>query len=129
MLNAGIAFGVLSSLFSALFGIYIKKTIELFNKNLWKLNFYTNLFASVFTIPIILIMGEYEQIINFVDIYSFRFWFILSLSGFLSFLIGYATSRQIKATSPLTHNISGTSKSIVQTVLGVIYYAETKTGF
>lgn len=128
MLNVGIVFGVLSSLFSALFGIYIKKTIELFNKNLWKLNFYTNLFASVFTIPMIFMMGEHNQIISFVDIYSFHFWLILTLSGFLSFFIGYATSQQIKVTSPLTHNISGTSKSCAQTVLGVFYYAETKTG-
>ena len=30
-------------------------------------------------------------------------------------------------TSPLTHNISGTTKSYVQTVLGVIVYNEVKT--
>ena len=51
----------------------------------------------------------------------------MSISGFLGFLVGYVTSLQIQVTSPLTHNISGTTKSYVQTVLGVIVYNEFKT--
>lgn len=50
----------------------------------------------------------------------------MSLTGFLSFFVGYATSLQIQLTSPLTHNISGTTKSCLQTLLGVIYFNETK---
>lgn len=44
-----------------------------------------------------------------------------------AFFIGYATSLQIQHTGPLTHNISGTAKSSAQTVIGVVYYNETKT--
>jgi GDP-fucose transporter C1 len=50
----------------------------------------------------------------------------MCLAGFLSFFIGYASSLQIQLTSPLTHNISGTTKSCLQTLLGVIYFNETK---
>jgi len=81
--DIGIIYGVLSSLFSALFGVYIKKTIQLFNKNLWKLNFYTNLFASISLIPLIFLMKENENIMSFPNLFSIKFWFFMFLSGFL----------------------------------------------
>jgi len=44
------------------------------------------------------------------------------VGGACGFLIGIATILQIKFTSPLTHNISGTAKSCVQTVLALIIW-------
>jgi solute carrier family 35 (GDP-fucose transporter), member C1 len=123
----GVVYGVLSAFFSALTGVYIKKTIKLLNDDLWKLNFYNNLYASLAILPIIFYQREQERIIQFEGLTSCYFWFILSLTGFLGFLVGYATSLQIQLTSPLTHNISGTTKSCLQTVLGVVYFLETKT--
>ena len=123
----GIFFGVLSSFFAAMNGVYIKKTIDIVDKNLWKLNYITNIWATIIFIPLIFITGEYERIVSFKAFFSFYFWFAMSISGSLAFLIGYVTSLQIKVTSPLTHNISGTSKSYLQTVLGVIAFNETKT--
>lgn len=78
-------------------------------------------------IPMIITMQEHSRIIAFKGLFTVNFWFALSVSGFLAFFIGYATSLQIQQTSPLTHNISGTAKSCAQTVLGVIYFNETKT--
>ena len=46
----------------------------------------------------------------------------------MGFAIAYVTGLQIQVTSPLTHNISGTAKAAFQTVLGVLYYAEIKSG-
>jgi hypothetical protein len=40
------------------------------------------------------------------------------------FAIGYVTGLQIKVTSPLTHNISGTAKAAGQTVLATHLYNE-----
>ena len=77
-------------------------------------------------LPIIFYQREQERIIQFEGLTSWYFWAILSLTGFLGFLVGYATSLQIQLTSPLTHNISGTTKSCLQTVLGVVYFLETK---
>ncbi len=51
----------------------------------------------------------------------------MTISGILGFSMGYVTSLQIKATSPLTHNVSGTAKAYAQTLLGVMYYSEIKT--
>lgn len=49
------------------------------------------------------------------------------LSGLLGFLIQFSSVLQIKITSPLTHNISGTVKSCLQTVIAVVYYNQMKT--
>lgn len=51
----------------------------------------------------------------------------MTLGGLLGFAIGYVTGLQIKFTSPLTHNVSGTAKACAQTVLAVLYYEETKS--
>ena len=40
--------------------------------------------------------------------------------------MGYVTGYQIQMTSPLTHNVSGTAKSYVQTLLAVVIYTEVK---
>jgi len=95
--------------------------------DLWKLNFYNNLYASVVIIPLVYILNEPDRIKQFEGLYLMDFWFKMSLTGFLGFFVGYATSLQIQLTSPLTHNISGTTKSCLQTVLGVFYFSETKT--
>ena len=42
----------------------------------------------------------------------------------LRFGIGYVTGLQIKVTSPLTHNISGTAKAAAQTVLATHWFME-----
>ena len=57
----GVVYGVLSAFFSALTGVYIKKTIKLLNDDLWKLNFYNNLYASLAILPIIFYQREQER--------------------------------------------------------------------
>lgn len=49
------------------------------------------------------------------------------LSGLFGFLIQFSSVLQIKLTSPLTHNISGTVKSCLQTVIAVIYFNQVKS--
>ncbi|GBP48285.1 GDP-fucose transporter 1 [Eumeta japonica] len=48
------------------------------------------------------------------------------IGGICGFAIGFVTSWQIKVTSPLTHNISGTAKACAQTVLATQWYQESK---
>lgn len=38
----------------------------------------------------------------------------MTISGIMGYGIGLVTVLQVKATSPLTHNISGTAKAAVQ---------------
>ena len=51
----------------------------------------------------------------------------MTISGVFGLGMGYVTSLQIQMTSPLTHNVSGTAKAYVQTLLGVVYFEEVKT--
>jgi GDP-fucose transporter C1 len=48
-------------------------------------------------------------------------------AGVLGFLIGIVTVMQIQHTSPLTHNISGTAKACVQTILAYVIWQNDST--
>jgi GDP-fucose transporter C1 len=88
---------------------------------------YNNFNACVIFLPFILLSGEINEIVAFPKIFSAYFWFAMSVSGILGFSMSYVTSLQIQVTSPLTHNVSGTAKAYVQTLMGVMYYNEIKT--
>ena len=51
---------------------------------------------------------------------------MLCLSGVFAYLIAFASVLQIKLTSPLTHNISGTAKACLQTLMAVVIYQRRK---
>ncbi len=127
MTNLSIFLGILSSFFGALNGVYIKKTINILNNNLWEMNLLTNLVTLIVLLPLIYIFDEVNNIVEFKGLWLLSFWYALFISGLFGFLLGLAISFQIKVTSPLTSNISGVAKSCIQTVAGVIYYVEFKT--
>ena len=62
-----------------------------------------------------------EHISAFKD---FMFWLVMNGAGVFGFLIGIITIAQISLTSPLTHNISGTAKACVQTLVAVIFLGD-----
>jgi GDP-fucose transporter C1 len=114
----GTIFGVVSSLFVSLNSIYTKKTMSLVDGNQWRLSAYNNVNACILFLPLIVLTGEVSVIAkNSHLLFSSYFWFIMVIGGVFGFLIGIVTIMQIKVTSPLTHNISGTAKASVQTVL------------
>lgn len=71
--------------------------------------------------------GEIGRIINYAHLFELWFWLALIVGGICGFSIGFVTTLQIKVTSPLTHNISGTAKACAQTVLATIWFNEEKT--
>lgn len=123
----GVFFGISASLFVALNAIYTKKSLNFVENNIWKLTMYNNVNACVIFIPFIFIFGEQNQVFDFPLIFDSFFWFTMVIGGVLGFSMGYVTSLQIQATSPLTHNVSGTAKAYAQTLLGVFYFNEIKT--
>jgi solute carrier family 35 (GDP-fucose transporter), member C1 len=114
----GLFFGVGSSFFVALYGIYVKKTLVLVDNDQWRLLHYNTTNAILIMIPVILLSGEISEInaeINFLG--EISFWTVMTLTGFTGFLINIAMFLQIKFTTPLTNTISGTAKACVQTLL------------
>eukprot|EP01027_Heterolobosea_sp_BB2_P013588 GEZU01019584.1.p1 GENE.GEZU01019584.1~~GEZU01019584.1.p1 ORF type:complete len:108 (+),score=22.05 GEZU01019584.1:221-544(+) len=53
---------------------------------------------------------------------KFSFWFVMTITAAMSFLINIAMFLLIKYTSPLTNNISGIVKACLQTILGVVVF-------
>ena len=124
----GTLFGVASSCFVSLNAIYTKKTMPLVDGDKWKLAWYNNVNAAVGFLPLILLAGEQRELQQKTHVLlSPYYWLVMSVAGVLGFAIGIVTVMQINYTSPLTHNISGTVKACVQTILAILIFRSNWT--
>ncbi|XP_062249001.1 GDP-fucose transporter 1 isoform X1 [Platichthys flesus] len=124
---SGIFFGVIASACVSLNAIYTKKVMPCVDGNIWKLSYYNNINACILFLPLMLVFGEFGRLYSFTRIFDTGFWGMMILGGVFGFGIGYVTGLQIKYTSPLSHNVSGTAKACAQTVIAVVYYSSTKS--
>ena len=124
---SGVFFGVLASACVSLNAIYTKKVMPVVDGSIWKLSYYNNLNACILFLPLIIVFGEVGRLASFSRMMDLSFWGMMVVGGVFGFAIGYVTGLQIKFTSPLTHNVSGTAKACAQTVMAVIYYATSKS--
>ncbi len=122
----GAVCGVLASFCVAMFAIFTKKTLPHVGDNIWRLQMYNNFNAMLLLVPLMIFMGELPILWNFSFWTSPYFWGLLVTAGCLGIAIGYVTSLQIKVTTPLTHNVSGTAKACAQTILACMVYSESK---
>lgn len=106
----GTIFGIIGSLSLSLFSIYTKKTLPHVNQEVWLLSYYNNVYSCILFIPMMLFTGELKTVAHYIHLFEPWFWAALTIGGICGFAIGFMTSLQIKFTSPLTHNISGTAK-------------------
>ncbi|KAF6207503.1 hypothetical protein GE061_015949 [Apolygus lucorum] len=119
--------GLMGSFSLAMYSIQTKKVLPALNHQIWLLSYYNNVYACLLLLPIVIFSGEFTVLMEYPQLWDGYFWSLMTLSGVCGFSIGYVTSLQIKVTSPLTHNISGTAKACAQTVLGSFFYHETKS--
>lgn len=123
----GTVFGIIGSFSLSMYSIYTKKTLPRVNGEVWLLSYYNNIYSCILFLPLIVLNGELKTIVNYEFIGEAWFWGAMSIGGICGFLIGYVTTLQIKVTSPLTHNISGTAKACAQTVMATSWYHEVKS--
>lgn len=123
----GTIFGIIGSFSLSMYSIYTKKTLPHVNGEVWLLSYYNNVYSCFLFIPLIILNGEFRNVINYEFIAAPWFWGAMIIGGVCGFLIGYVTTLQIKVTSPLTHNISGTAKACAQTVMATSWYHEVKS--
>lgn len=120
---SGLFFGVLASIFVALYGIYVKKVLPVVDSNQWRLLIYNTTIAIVFLFPFLLITREVDLLDPFKTLnLDFTTWMGILATGVTGWLINIAIFMQIKYTSALTNAISGTVKAAVQTLLGVLFF-------
>ncbi len=121
----GVCSGVLASLCVALYAILTKKVLKTVGENIWRLQYYNNMNALPF-LTVAMLISEREALQNFQFWTSLSFWLLITVAGIFGIAIGYVTSLQIKVTSPLTHNVSGTAKACVQTILACVAFSQAK---
>jgi GDP-fucose transporter C1 len=124
----GTVAGICSSLFVSLNSIFTKKVLPAVDNDHWKLTFYNNVNAVVLFLPL---MACFEAEALFAAVgnqfLSPVFWGAMMVAGFFGFSIGIVTVLQIKATSPLSHNISGTAKAAVQSMMAFYIWKNPAT--
>jgi GDP-fucose transporter C1 len=120
--------GILSSLFVSLHSIFTKRVLPIVDDNHWKLTFYNNVNACILLVPLVLIF-EWNAMTAAVhsQFVTGLFWSTMTVAGFFGFSIGIVTVLQIKATCPWTHNISGTAKAAVQSIMAFYIWGNTPT--
>lgn len=121
----GTVYGVIASACVALNAIYQKKVLPKVDSDIWAMAYYNNINACLIFMPFILIF-EVKTLLTFPFLYSAKFWFPMSIAGFMGFFMGYCVGLQIKVTSPLTHNISGVAKACLQTLIDTIVHSTPK---
>lgn len=123
----GTVFGIIGSFALSMYSIYTMKTLPHVNGEVWLLSYYNNIYSCFLFLPLIIINGELRTVLNYEYIAETWFWGAMVIGGVCGFLIGYVTTLQIKVTSPLTHNISGTAKACAQTVMATSWNHEVKS--
>lgn len=123
---SGTVYGVIASASLALYSIHTKKVLPCVNNEIWLLSYYNNVYSSIILLFVSGLFGELKTVQDYADLNTAYFWLFLPIGGLCGFAIGYVTTLQIKITSPLTHNISGTAKACAQTVIASYWYNEVK---
>jgi GDP-fucose transporter C1 len=94
------------------------------------LTYYNNINACILFIPLIAYFeGRAVMDAASNQLVSTTFWAAMTVAGFFGFSIGIVTVLQIKATSPLSHNISGTAKAAVQSMMAFYIWGNPATLF
>lgn len=125
--STGVIFGVLASLFVALNSICVKKILNVVRGDVSLLTYYNNINACFLFPPLIFFLGEGQNLWMFQNYGTISFWAPMLMGGIFGFAIGYLINLQVKVTSPLTNNISGTAKACAQTILASAIYHETRS--
>ena len=124
----GVLYGVISSMFIALNGIFTKRALDVVDHDSVKLTLFNNINACVVFIPFVLLTGQLQNVVtDAVLLTDYVFWTFLVASGLLGFLIAWISAVQLDITSPVTHHISSNSKSVLQTIIAVAYYQDQKS--
>ena len=120
----GAVYGVLSSAFVALYSIVVKRALGVLDNNEYVLIEYNTPIATVLLTPFVYYAGEFDV---FSPMRSVSFWFAQTLGGVVGFIINIAIYINIKYTTPLTHNLSGTVKACLQTLLAMVIFPNSET--
>jgi GDP-fucose transporter C1 len=117
-------YGVASSCFVATYALVVKRVMGLLDDNEYVLIEYNTPIAIVILAPVTWLAGEFDIL---KESRSMKFWVTQTVAGLTGFVINIAIFLNIKYTTPLTHNLSGTLKACLQTVLAFVFFPGGET--
>lgn len=92
----GTVFGVCGSFTLALYSIQTKKALQHVNQEIWLLSYYNNLYSCFLFIPLIVLNGEVQAVMEYDKLFEWSFISMMLIGGVCGFAIGLVTSLQIK---------------------------------
>lgn len=126
---SGVLFGVVTSLFVSLNGIFTKKALDVVDRDSVELTLLNNINAIVLFVPFVIGTGQLKTAWEVEYYHTPFFWGFLIITGILAFAIAWISAVQIDLTSPVTHHISANLKAVLQTIIAVAYHKEQKGFF
>jgi GDP-fucose transporter C1 len=119
-----VVYGVVSSLFVALYFVTAKVTLVFLDINEWLLCEYNAFLSTGLMLPYVIVSGEFEMLMSHV---SALFWTRQVVAGLIGFALNILTYRCIKLTSPLSHNLTGIVKTFFQTIIALCLFREKES--
>ncbi|ELU04157.1 hypothetical protein CAPTEDRAFT_187616 [Capitella teleta] len=124
--SSGLLYGISSSLFVALNGIFTKQALEVTQGDAVQLTLLSNINAVLLFVPVLLATNQFRHFAENDNI-SYNFCLFLIGTGVLGFFIAWISALQIHLTSPVSHHISSNTKAVLQTILAVVYFGESRS--
>ncbi|KAF7303294.1 TPT domain-containing protein [Mycena kentingensis (nom. inval.)] len=127
-----LVYGFLSSLFIAVHAVLIKTSLPYCDNSTIQLAYWTNAGSAVLLLPVVLVAGELSVLYNKMGDAQWNSTVFLwgsSVTGIFGFLLCIAGLLSIRVTSPVTHMISSAARSVLQTLIGVMYFGDIITTF
>lgn len=124
----GLIAGGFSSFFQSLYNVLIKRTMPAVHGDAQLLLYYNVLMSSFLFIPMALLsedLSSWRTAFGQVPGTNlFLVWGGMALSGLLGTTLNMTQYLVVKVTSPLTFNIVGFSKSLVQSLGGIVFFGD-----
>lgn len=110
----GVFIGLLTSFVVALNGVLTSKAMNSLDGNALKLAFILNTYAAILLFPMVILTGQWqtERLAENLNVT------LLLLTGLMAAGMSWISALQISYTSPVTHHVSASAKSVVQTFIG-----------
>ena len=123
----GVVYGVAASLTAALCGVFYKRVQVRENPSSLQMTFNNQLISFITLSPLLYSTSQLSDFLDSPLAGNSTVALLLLLSGLASILMGWISARLISLTSPLTHNISINTKSVLQTLLAVLWTGEARS--
>ncbi|KAI0926518.1 hypothetical protein AcV7_005431 [Taiwanofungus camphoratus] len=133
----GVAFGVASSMITAVHSVVIKKSLEVVKGSALHLSWYTNLLSACVLLPGLILVGELPGVMQLLfgpnqapsGEMSTLSTFVLgsAITGVFGFLMSIASLLSIKVTSPITHMVSSAVRGVAASLLGMWLFHDVIT--